>query len=375
MSELDNFRGSALVAGYEKIEALKWDGPTLNQTTFRDTPNTDAADAVLAPATPPKVSIGGVTVTEPDTGSVEASVTATLAGKACGRPVKLNFATADGSAKSGEDYSAKSGGLTFDPGQVSQEVPVSVLADNQKEPTEAFNVNLTESSGALPVNAPDLQENPLASVRPDIVGPGGVVTILDNFREPARPPDTPDNPQVPAKPDPEFVPVPSGDFAHRGASLTAVKADPPPTPHAPQGGGPPVQLQSSAQAHSQVQSQAQTGAQSLGQPQSMVQAQSALQGDPVTQIQPATQRQPAPMMDRQHEVRVAKVRGQGSHLASAFQAAISTIAGLVMCSLLTLARFRRATPSRGATPATIQPRSSLTRGEAGRARARKRRLS
>jgi hypothetical protein len=60
----------------------------------------------------------------------------------------VSYATADGSALAGRDYTATSGTLTFAPGETSKEILVPTLDDGVAEPTRAFTVSL---SG--PVNA------------------------------------------------------------------------------------------------------------------------------------------------------------------------------------------------------------------------------
>ena len=58
-------------------------------------------------------------------------------------PVTINYATADGSAVAGLDYTATAGTLTFAPGETSQPFPVMVLGDRLGEPDESFVVNIS----------------------------------------------------------------------------------------------------------------------------------------------------------------------------------------------------------------------------------------
>src|SRR5207253_2370565 len=99
-------------------------------------------DHAWPPADAPAVSINDVTVTEGNTGSVSATFTLTLSA-AYGQPVTVHYATADGSATAGSDYTAASGDVTFAAGQTTQTVTVAVLGDRLPEPTENFTVNLT----------------------------------------------------------------------------------------------------------------------------------------------------------------------------------------------------------------------------------------
>jgi hypothetical protein len=63
--------------------------------------------------------------------------------------VTVNYATANGSAVAGSDYTAvPSTWLTFTPGQTSKQVVVNVKGDTVVEPNETFVVNLGSASGA-----------------------------------------------------------------------------------------------------------------------------------------------------------------------------------------------------------------------------------
>ena len=75
-------------------------------------------DHAWPPANAPSVSINDVTVTEGNTGSVNATFTLTLSA-AYGTPITVHYATADGTATAGSDYTAASGDVTFAAGQTS----------------------------------------------------------------------------------------------------------------------------------------------------------------------------------------------------------------------------------------------------------------
>src|SRR5262249_29878502 len=61
--------------------------------------------------------------------------------------------TADGSATAGKDYLAASGTLTFNPGETTQTVNVTVLGDRVDEDDETFSLRLSNASGAFVANA------------------------------------------------------------------------------------------------------------------------------------------------------------------------------------------------------------------------------
>ena len=93
----------------------------------------------------PTLSIDNVTVNEEDG---TALFTVTLSGESK-FPVTVDFATADGSATAGQDYTTTSGTLTFDPGVTTQTIAVSITDDTLYEGVdETFYVNLSNPSNA-----------------------------------------------------------------------------------------------------------------------------------------------------------------------------------------------------------------------------------
>ena len=61
--------------------------------------------------------------------------------------VTVNYATADGTAKAGQDYVPASGTLTFSPGETVKTIPVMTIGDATAEDDEAFTVSLSQSNG------------------------------------------------------------------------------------------------------------------------------------------------------------------------------------------------------------------------------------
>ena len=68
--------------------------------------------------------------------------------RAASDPVTVDYATRDGSARAGEDYTAASGTLTFAAGESSKTVEVAVLDDAHDEGEETFVLALSNPSGA-----------------------------------------------------------------------------------------------------------------------------------------------------------------------------------------------------------------------------------
>lgn len=95
----------------------------------------------------PSVSVAPVSVTEGNSGTVNATFTVTLS-EASASPVTMAYTTVGGTALYGVDFTGKSGTLTFTPGQTSQTIAVSVIGDTEVESNETFSLSLSSVSGA-----------------------------------------------------------------------------------------------------------------------------------------------------------------------------------------------------------------------------------
>ncbi|MGH2810710.1 MAG: Calx-beta domain-containing protein, partial [Actinomycetota bacterium] len=97
----------------------------------------------------PEVTVGAfdLKVWEGDTASANAGVEIRLSDPVA-HDVSVDYSTADGAAVSGMDYQARSGRITFKPGQVSRTVVVPIKGDSVAEPDEAFSVALFDPEGA-----------------------------------------------------------------------------------------------------------------------------------------------------------------------------------------------------------------------------------
>jgi len=102
----------------------------------------------LASCTLPSLSIGDASVSEGNSGTVQAVFTVTLS-EATDQPVTVHYATADGTATTANgDYQAQSGTLTFDPFVTSRTITILVNGDTAVEPDETFVVNLDTPTNA-----------------------------------------------------------------------------------------------------------------------------------------------------------------------------------------------------------------------------------
>ncbi len=138
--------GNAYVTG----ETVSPDFPVLNQyQTYPAQPLgvRDAFVVKLAEPTP-TLSVNDVSVTEGDSGTVNAAFTVSLS-PASGQIVTVNYATANGTATAGSDYQGiGTTTLTFNPGVTSQPVNLLVNGDTLDEDNETFFVNLSGAANA-----------------------------------------------------------------------------------------------------------------------------------------------------------------------------------------------------------------------------------
>jgi hypothetical protein len=114
----------------------------------------------------PILTISDVTIAEGDAGTKNAFFTVMLSGQTS-LPAVVNFATANGTATAGADYTATTGTLTIFPGIGMALITVPVIGDTLDEANETFFVNLSGATDAV------------------IGDPQGVGTITDNDAPPA----------------------------------------------------------------------------------------------------------------------------------------------------------------------------------------------
>ncbi len=95
----------------------------------------------------PTVSVGDITLTEGNSGTKLATFTVSLSAVGTS-PVTVSYATANGTAIAGSDYTAKSGVLTFPVGVKTQMVSVVVAGDTKIEGDERFAINLSAPTNA-----------------------------------------------------------------------------------------------------------------------------------------------------------------------------------------------------------------------------------
>lgn len=129
-----------------------------NTTYFYRVRSTDGAgNTGVSPATgnpaasfttpTPSLSVAGVSVTEGNAGTTNAGFVVTLS-FASTQTVTVNYATTNGTATAGSDYTAAAGSLTFSPGEITKTINVPVLGDLVSEGPETFTLSLSGATNA-----------------------------------------------------------------------------------------------------------------------------------------------------------------------------------------------------------------------------------
>ncbi|WP_143218430.1 Ig-like domain-containing protein, partial [Acidovorax sp. T1m] len=95
----------------------------------------------------PSLSVANVSQVEGISGSSNQTFTVTLSA-ASAQAVSVGYATSNGTATAGSDYTASSGTLTFAPGETTKTFTVAVAGDTTAESDEAFTVTLSGPSNA-----------------------------------------------------------------------------------------------------------------------------------------------------------------------------------------------------------------------------------
>ena len=90
--------------------------------------------------------------------------------RAASQTVVVDWTSVDGTATAGEDYTAASGALTFQPGETSKTVSVVILDDTVEDGGETFTLQLSNASGATLADdaATGTIRNTEGTARPDL---------------------------------------------------------------------------------------------------------------------------------------------------------------------------------------------------------------
>jgi hypothetical protein len=112
------------------------------------------------------MSIGDLKVAEGNAGSSTVTITVKLSVPSA-RPVSASYATSNGTATASTDFMPSSGTITFNPGETSKTISVTILGDFDGENDETFTVTLTN-----PVNGSLGKATATATIENDDTSPG-----------------------------------------------------------------------------------------------------------------------------------------------------------------------------------------------------------
>ena len=136
-----------------------------------------ATVAITNNDTKPGITIAPASALEGDSGSADMTFTVTLA-KAVAEAVTVNYATSDGTAIAGRDYTAVSNGsVTIAAGATTAEFTVPVTGDETDELDETFNVTIS-----MPDPEPNLNGGSSGEPMAAIIG-GDTATVTGTIRD------------------------------------------------------------------------------------------------------------------------------------------------------------------------------------------------
>ncbi len=145
---------------------------------FLSAPQVTQSFAVIGPATLPALSINDVSLNEGNSGTTTFTFTVSLSAPSA-LPVTVNYATADGTAQAGTDYTAASGSLTIPANQTTGTISITVNGDTVAEPDETFFVNLSGAINATLAKGVGVGtiRNDDTAVSPPVITPQGLTAV------------------------------------------------------------------------------------------------------------------------------------------------------------------------------------------------------
>ena len=159
----------------------------LANVTGNATPRAVSAIGTIRDNDPtPALTIGDAQRAEGNTGTAPLAFNVILSA-ASGRTVTAAYATTAGSASAGSDFAATSGTVTFNPGQTSRQISVTVNGDSTVEADETFTVTLSAPTNTTLADAS--ATGTIANDDTSTSGPFGLETRPSNpiCVAPARP--------------------------------------------------------------------------------------------------------------------------------------------------------------------------------------------
>ena len=131
------------VTGVEPLDPVLW-RVRVAPSSWKDVKIALGAASAKVPG-PARIRVADARAKEGKDASLDFAVTLS---RAAAHEVSVDYATKDGTAAAGADYTAASGTLTFAPGETAKTVSVALLDDSHDEGKETFTLTLSNPQGA-----------------------------------------------------------------------------------------------------------------------------------------------------------------------------------------------------------------------------------
>jgi hypothetical protein len=135
----------------------------------------------------PTITVADAAATEGANGTTTNLVFTVTLSEARATPVTVNYSTADDTALAGQDYTARTGTVTFAPLSTTQTITIPILGDAINDPNETFTLNLSAPIGATLTETQaqglirDFNSLPVLDIKGSIVVEGDTGTTNASF--------------------------------------------------------------------------------------------------------------------------------------------------------------------------------------------------
>ena len=136
--------GAGLPTGNYTIKATVHPDPDAGGTPHQ-TISTSFTIAATAQAPTSQLSAADATASEEDDSTIDFVVTLNPASD---ETVTVDYTTSDGTATASEDYTAQNGALTFNAGDTTKTIQISIIDDTMDDGNETLTITLSNASGA-----------------------------------------------------------------------------------------------------------------------------------------------------------------------------------------------------------------------------------
>jgi hypothetical protein len=140
------------VLGNTQYEVNETFRVNLGGATNANIATSQGTGTILNDDTPPSLTISNPTATETNSGSTTMTFVVSLSAVS-GASTMVNFATADGTATAGSDYTARTGTLTIPAAALSRNIAITRFGDTVPEANETLFVDLSGPTNATIVQS------------------------------------------------------------------------------------------------------------------------------------------------------------------------------------------------------------------------------